>query len=69
MQRGGASAASEVTGPYAARQHTMQRIGLLVAGKVLEQLKEQEGLALNEVGLFSSSAEKMRWQMVMIMMS
>ena len=69
-QRGGAeNAASEVTGPYAAMQHTMQRIGLLIAGKVLEQLKELEGLALNEVGLLSSSAEKMREQMVMVTMS
>ena len=63
------NAASEVTGPYAAMQHTMQKIGLLIAGKVLEQLKELEGFALNEVGLLSSSAEKMREQMVMVTMS
>ena len=50
-------------------QHTMQKIGLLIAGKVLEQLKELEGFALNEVGLLSSSAEKMREQMVMVTMS
>ena len=47
----------------------MQRIGLLVAGKVLEQLIELEGLALHEVCRLSSSAEKMREQMVMITIS
>ena len=61
---GAENAASEVTTPYAARQHNAT--DWVAASCTSLQLKELEELALNEVGLLSSSAEKMREQMVMI---